>query len=257
MMEGLVLVGIGAVGAFLSGLLGVGGAIIMIPMLLYGPVLFGFGPYPMAAVGGMTIAQVLAASLAGLLAHGQRGHFSWTVAWPMGLAIGVTSAIGGAAAGWVPDRVLQGIFAGLAIAAAALMLLPAGKADGGEALPAGFNPWLAGGIAGGVGLISGLIGAGGAFLMTPLMRTALKLPLRLIIGTSLGIVLVSALTGTVAKALTGQIPWGPTAFLVAGALAGAPLGAWVSHRVPAGALRWVLAVAIALTAVKMVLQVWG
>jgi uncharacterized membrane protein YfcA len=253
-MMGLVLVGIGLVGAFLSGLLGVGGAIVMIPMLLFLPPLFGLAPFDMVAVGGMTIVQVLAASLAGLLTHRQAGHFAWPVAWPMGLAIGVGSAVGGVAAAWVPVRWLEALFAALAVAAVVLMLLPARGRDEGSEVPAGFRPGLAAGIAGVVGGISGLIGAGGSFLLTPLMRTVLKLPLRLIIGTSLGIVFVSALSGTIAKGLTGQIPWAATAFLVLGALVGAPLGAKVSHRVPARALRWFLAAAIAVTAIKMVWQ---
>lgn len=253
-MIGLILFGIGVVGAFLSGLLGVGGAIVMIPMLLFLPPLFGLAPFDMVAVGGMTIVQVLAASLAGLLTHRQAGHFAWPVAWPMGLAIGIGSAVGGVAAAWVPVRWLEALFAALAVTAVVLMLLPSRGQDEGSDVPAGFRPGLAAVIAGLVGGISGLIGAGGAFLLAPLMRTVLKLPLRLIIGTSLGIVFVSALTGTIAKGLTGQIPWQATVWLVLGALIGAPLGAKLSHRIPAKTLRWVLAAAIGLTAVKMIAQ---
>ncbi|MFN3429495.1 MAG: sulfite exporter TauE/SafE family protein, partial [Candidatus Sericytochromatia bacterium] len=136
----------------------------------------------------------------------------------------------------------------------ALMLMPVNAEDGSDELPADFRPGVAAAIAGGVGVISGLLGAGGAFLMVPLMRTVLKLPLRLIIGTSLGIVLASAVSGTIAKALTGQIPWVPAGSLVLGALLGAPLGAKVSHRVPTPLLRWGLAAAIGLTALKMIWQ---
>jgi uncharacterized membrane protein YfcA len=254
MTAGLVLFTIGLLGAFFSGLLGVGGAILLIPMLLYVPPLFGVAAFDMVAVGGMTIVQVLAASLAGLLAHRSAGHFAWPVAWPMGLAIAIGAALGGLGAHWVPDRALQALFAFLALAAVALMLLPATAEDDGDELPADFRPWPAAAIAGGVGLVSGLLGAGGAFLLTPLMRTVLKLPLRLIIGTSLGVVLVSAVAGTAAKALTGQIPWAPAGFLVLGALLGAPMGARVSHRVPTQLLRWFLATAIGLTALKMAWQ---
>lgn len=256
-MTGLVLFIIGLGGAFLSGLLGIGGAIVMIPMLLYFPPLFGLAALDMVAISGMTIVQVLAASLAGLLAHRRAGNFNWQVAWPMGVAIGIGAALGGLAAPWIPERGLQGVFAGLAIAAALLMFLPQRGPEEGTEVPEGFHPWLAMSVAGGVGVLSGLIGAGGAFLMAPLMRSVLKLPVRLIIGTSLGIILVSALAGTIAKGATGQIPWIATAFLVGGALLGAPLGAKVSHYVPAKGLRWLLATAIGLTAVKMVSQLWG
>jgi uncharacterized membrane protein YfcA len=65
------------------------------------------------------------------------------------------------------------------------------------------------------------------------------------------------LAGTVAKGLTGQVPWAEAGVLVLGALVGAPIGAKVSHRVHADVLRWALAAAIAATAVKMIVQVWG
>lgn len=253
----VVLLGIGLVGSFLSGLLGVGGAILLIPLLLYLPPMLGAGRFSMVEIGGMTIVQVLAASLAGLAMHRRQGHFSRAVAWPMSVAIGIGSAIGGAGARYVPDATLQAIFAGIALAAAGLMFLPAAPDSGEAELPADFKPGRAAALAGAVGVISGLMGAGGAFLLAPLMRTALGLPLRLIIGTSLAVVAVSAGAGTIAKALTHQIPWGPTGYLVAGALLGAPLGAKVSKRLPVKALRWTLAVVIALTAIKMATEVWG
>lgn len=253
----IVLVGIGFIGAFLSGLLGVGGAIVLIPLLLYLPPVLGVGRLDIVAVGGMTIVQVLAASLAGMLTHRQQGHFSWAIAWPMAVSIGIGATLGGVAAPWLAEKVLMGLFAVLAIAAIALMLLPVRAPADNDEVPEAFNPWLAAGIAGGVGIVSGLMGAGGAFLMAPLMRTVLKLPMRLIIGTSLGIVLVSALAGTASKGLTGQIPWAEAGMLVVGALLGAPLGAKASHHVPADVLRWLLAVAIGATALKMVTQLWG
>lgn len=253
----VVMLGIGLVGAFLSGLLGVGGAILLIPLLLYLPPALGAGRFGMAEIGGMTIVQVLAASLAGLAMHRRQGHFSKRVAWPMGLAIGIGSAIGGAVARYVPDASLQTIFAGVALAAAGLMFVPAPPDTGDDQLPADYKPAWAAAIAGTVGVVSGLMGAGGAFLLAPLMRTVLKLPLRLIIGTSLAVVAVSAAAGTMAKALTHQIPWAPTSFLVVGALVGAPLGAKVSKWLPVNVLRWLLAVVIALTAIKMAAEVWG
>ncbi|MNT76548.1 Sulfite exporter TauE/SafE [compost metagenome] len=106
-----------------------------------------------------------------------------------------------------------------------------------------------------VGVLSGMLGAGGAFLLTPLMRSVLGLPMRLIIANSLAVVFLSALSATATKALTGQIPYAQAALLVAGALAGSPLGARASLRAPVKALRWAMALVIGATAVKMTLDV--
>ncbi|HEX9125912.1 MAG TPA: sulfite exporter TauE/SafE family protein, partial [Methylomirabilota bacterium] len=61
----LTLAALGFAGAFASGLVGVGGAIVMIPLLLYVPPLLGVGSLDIKTVAGVTMAQVLAASVMG------------------------------------------------------------------------------------------------------------------------------------------------------------------------------------------------
>src|SRR4030095_12446320 len=68
----ITLIALGLVGAFVSGLLGVGGAIVMIPLLLYGPPLLGVGEIDTRSVTGITIAQVFVAAGSGMLAHRRR-----------------------------------------------------------------------------------------------------------------------------------------------------------------------------------------
>lgn len=253
-MEGLALAGIGFLGAFVSGLLGIGGAIVLIPLLAYLPPLMGLAPYRMSEIAGMSIVQVFAASLVGVVSHQRRGGFAWKAALPMALATGVTAGLAGLLSGRLTDGAIAVLYAVLSVTAAVMMLLPTPAAASGEALPPDFRVGWAAALSGGVGLISGVIGAGGAFLMAPLMRSVLGMPIRLLIGTSLAVVLAAALMGMLGKAIAGQIPWNLAAFLVVGAVAGSPLGARLSHLVPGHVLRWLLAGAIALAAVKMVLE---
>ena len=103
-----------------------------------------------------------------------------------------------------------------------------------------------------IGLVAGLIGAGGAFLLVPVLVGVLRVPMRLSIGTSLAMVGFSAVTGFLGKALTGQIPLWPALTVVLGSLTGAPLGGRVSRRVPVPVLRGVLAGIIML----VMLRVW-
>ena len=67
----LTLAALGFAGAFTSGLVGVGGAIVMIPLLLYVPPLLGVGSLDIKTVAGVTMAQVLAASVMGAWTHGR------------------------------------------------------------------------------------------------------------------------------------------------------------------------------------------
>ena len=102
-----------------------------------------------------------------------------------------------------------------------------------------------------VGLAAGLVGAGGAFLLVPLLLVVVGVPIRVTIGSSLAITAVAATAGVLGKALTGQIPV-PAVFLVAaGALLGAQLGAASSRRLSGVALKRVLLVVIALTGARV------
>lgn len=249
-MEPTTLLLIGIVGAFFSGLLGIGGAIILVPLLLYLPPMVGLHGYRMGEIAGMTIIQVLVASAIGFLAHRKAGHLDGRIALPMGISTAVASGVGGWLSGRVGDGAIQGLFAVLSIMAALLMVLPAQERSQGD--EHGSHTGLAVLLAGGVGVASGMVGAGGAFLLAPIMRTVLRLPIRLVIGMSLAVVLVSALSGAIGKAIAGQIPWAAATFLVMGSVVGSPLGAKLSHRMPSQALRWLLAVVILASAIKMV-----
>src|SRR5437879_8106270 len=65
----LTLVGLGFSGAIVSGMLGVGGAIVMIPLLLYVPPLLGVGALDMKSVAGVTMVQVFVAAISGVISH--------------------------------------------------------------------------------------------------------------------------------------------------------------------------------------------
>jgi uncharacterized membrane protein YfcA len=76
-------------------------------------------------------------------------------------------------------------------------------------------------------------------------------PIRVAIGSSLAITAMSALTGFAGKLVTGQIPWGPAALVVLGAMPGAQLGALVSRRLPGEWLRRALLAVVVLTALRV------
>jgi len=150
----------------LSGLLGIGGGIILAPALLYLPPLFGAGSLDMRAVTGLTITQGLFACLSGAIRH-DKYHcvHHRLVAW-MGTAIVLGALSGAVISQWVPNEALMMVFAVLALIAAALMLIP--KDDGEAPLDpsrGSFNLPLAIIIA----LVGGIVGQGGSFILILLM----------------------------------------------------------------------------------------
>jgi uncharacterized membrane protein YfcA len=150
-------------------------------------------------------------------------------------------------------RALLAIFAVMTTIALPLMFVsPADPPAGDDRATVTFNRALVIALCGSVGFVAGLVGAGGAFLLVPVLVGVLRIPMRLSIGTSLAMVGISAVTGFLGKALTGQVPLGPAVTVVLGSLTGAPLGGRVSRRVPVPVLRGVLVGIITL----VMLRVW-
>ena len=150
------------------------------------------------------------------------------------------------------DQALLLVFALMVTAAAGLVFVGAdGDAPRLAEGPVRFSRTRAGVVAGVVGLAAGLVGAGGAFLLVPLLLIVVGVPIRVTIGTSLAITALAASAGFVGKLVTAQIPLAPTLAVVAGAIPGAQLGAAVSQRMPPLWLRVALFVLVALIAVMV------
>ena len=248
------LAGLGFVSAFAAGLVGVGGAVLMIPLLYYVPPLIGSGALDIKMVAGVTMGQVLVGSLVGAAVHSGAGSVHRPLAVVAGTSMAAASLAGAVASRYVGSRTLLAVFGVMGLLALLLMFLPAPPEPlGPVGASVDFNRTAAVVYPTAIGVLSGLVGAGGAFLLMPVLVGVMRVPLRVSIGTSLAITVVSSLAGFVGKLLTVQVPFGPTLAAVAGSLGGALLGARLSRRAPVGVLRSVLGALIALTT----LRVWA
>jgi uncharacterized membrane protein YfcA len=244
--------GLGILTGFLSGLLGIGGGIVMAPLLLYVSPLFGFEPLPMRMVAGLTIVQGLVACISGALSHRQFRMVSERLTLYMGISIFIAAMVGGTGAGYVSNQILLFIFAGLAFSAAFLMLIPVkGECEKPNVKCLTFYRWRAVTSASMVGLLAGLIGQGGSFILIPLMTSFVQIPTRIAIGSNLAIVLLSSMAGFIGKAATGQIEWLMAVPIVLTVLPAARVGSLISRRVPVLGLKRALAVMIAIAAIRI------
>jgi uncharacterized membrane protein YfcA len=246
------LMALGLSGAFIAGLVGVGGAIVVVPLLLYVPPLLGFQTLDIHAVAGITVVQVAVAGLVGMLPHRKHGYVSVPLVASLGIAMMAASLASATMSGWIEAHWLTAVFSVLAAAAAILMLAGPREAiiDGGAG-DVTFSKGRAILLGASVGTLVGMVGAGGGFLLVPLMIHALGIPVRVAVGSSLAVVALGGVAGTAGKALTGQIAWPYALALVAGALPGAMFGGLVSARVSASALARLLGIVIALVAARM------
>lgn len=248
----LILGTLGLLTGFLSGLLGIGGGIVMAPLLLYVPPLFGFEPLPMQSVAGLTIVQGLAACISGGLTHRKFHFLSGTLVGWMGVTLFIASFIGGMSAGYADNRQLLLVFAVMALIAALLIVLPKKKeVEYPEAAGLTFNRQRAVIVSTIVGFFGGLVGQGGSFILIPLMTVYVNVPTRIAIGSNLAIVFLSTFAAFLGKVLTGQIVWILTVPIVATVVPAAFLGANLSKRIPVDTLRIILGFCIALAAFRV------
>lgn len=247
----VVIFALGFIGSFISGMLGIGGAIIKFPMLLYIPPLFGLTAFTAHEVSGISAIEVFFASLAGVLAYRKGSYLNKELILYMGSAVLIGSFIGSYGSNYFSENTINIVYGILALIAAVMMFIPRQNIDesvGGKLV---FNRVLASFLAVIVGIGSGIVGAAGGFLLVPIMLTILKIPTRITIATSLAIAFISSIGSSVGKIITGQIEYGPAIIMIVASLIAAPLGAKVSKKMNTKVLQVLLAIMIAGTAIKI------
>jgi hypothetical protein len=190
------------------------------------------------------------------MAHNKYEFYSPRLVWIMGPAIFVAALAGGMTSKWVSNHFLLALFACLALVAAMFMFLPrnAEDADAPEQEVAFSRAWAVA-IAAAIGLLGGLVGQGGSFILIPLMLYVLHIPTRVAIASNLPVVLMSSSAAFLGKLGTLQIPLALAGALVLGVVPGARLGAALSRRMDVRALRVILALLISLAAVRIWMKV--
>jgi uncharacterized membrane protein YfcA len=240
----------GLVASFLSGLLGIGGGLVLTPLLLYVPPILGGAAIPVKIVTGLTIVQSLSGSALGAYRHRSYGNVSSRLVWLMGPPSAVASLVGAFVSRDTPDNVILLVFAILAFAGGSMLLLPVTPRDE-RAEDVRADPKLAIPIALVLGFFGGMVGIGGlAFLIAALVYL-LRVPPRIAIGSSLGIGLFAATAALIGKAATAQIDPPLAAIVFVSAVVASPVGAAVSVRTQPRALLAILAVIVMLAAARI------
>ena len=257
-----------AAGAF-GGLLGLGGGILIVPILT-----IGFG-VPITAAAGVSLVSVIATSAGGAAFNVRNGRADVRIGMLLAAGTVVGALTGGVIAGVLPDRVLAGLFAALlaytAITMGRRMLRRGGAAE--RHADAAVDPSVPDGpdapayrthrVGPGIGLsfvagnVSGLLGVGGGVVVVPLMHLVLGAPLMVAAATSNFMIGMTAAAGAYAYLFRGDVDPSLAAPMVIGVVIGASLQARVAHRIPTTALRVAFIVVLAYVTYEMALRALG
>ena len=276
-VDALLMIALGGLVGLLSGMFGVGGGFLTTPLLIF------YGIPPTVAVASATT-QISGASVSGAMVHMRRGGLDLRMG-----AVMVVGGLLGSLFGAVLFRALQAsgqidvVIASLYVLLlgwiGVLMLKDALTTLGyvTPAVPAErprHNRWVAAlplrwrfyasglyispiaplALGFGAGILTMLLGIGGGFILVPAMIYVLGMPARVVIGTSLAIILVIAAATTLVHALTTQaVDIVLAGLLLVGGVVGAQYGAMLATRLKPDLLRLALAIVILLVGLRMLL----
>jgi uncharacterized membrane protein YfcA len=255
----LTLALLGACGGFLAGLLGLGGGVLMFPLLYYMPPLLGLERLDAQMVAAVVVSQVFFSALVGGIAHlrGGRVHRRMVIIAGTVSALG---AFGGAVASkWTSEQFLLLLFGIVTILVILMTFLPAPteeqeKIESVETVRVPTVPLAVASFV--VGVIVGFLGAGN-FVFVPLLIYVLKMPTRIAIGSNLFIAVMSTATGFIGKLVTGQMPLLSAAVVVFGSGLGALIGEKVHRQLSTRLLRFIYTAIVTLIAMRVWMTILG
>ncbi|MDP1565058.1 MAG: sulfite exporter TauE/SafE family protein [Polaromonas sp.] len=241
---------LGSITGFLAGLMGIGGGMLMVPFMTFILTAKGFpADYTMKMAVATSLATICFTSMSSVRAHHRRGAVLWPIVRLLAPGILLGSLVGAQLAVALPGRILSILFAVFVAFSATQMFLDR-KPKPSRTLPGRLGTFSTGWV---IGMLSALVGAGGAFVSVPFM-TWCNVKIHDAVGTSAALGFPIALAGTLGYIWAGQgmpeMPPGSIGYLYLpglivvslASMCTAPLGARTAHRMDIRPLKKVFAV---------------
>lgn len=252
---------VGAIAGVLAGLLGIGGGLVIVPMLVY---IMGSQGVPthilMHVALGTSMASIMFTSVSSFMAHHRRGAVHWKVVRRIVIGIFTGTFLGSCFAAAMSTGFLKGFFCVFLFVVATQMLMNK-KPKPSRELPETLGMFVTGNV---IGSVSSLVGIGGGTLSVPFMIWC-NIPVHHAIGTSAAIGLPIAVAGTIGYVFNGwgieSLPAYSIGYINLPALLGiagisvltAPLGVKLAHSLPVDKLKRVFAALLYLVGTKMLM----
>lgn len=229
------------------GLLGGGGSILTVPV-----VIFSLGVDPKTAIA-MSLPIVGGAAAVGVVGHWRKGNVDFRVAIPFGIAA-MIGAFGGAKLAHILSGGTQLLFLAVVMLAAAYsMVRNAELPERAVAEHRNVRPlvFVVGSL---TGLLTGLVGVGGGFLLVPALVLLAGVPMRRAVGTSLFVIVLNTIAGYAGYHGSVDVPWTTVAWFAGATAVGIIIGTALVSRVPQATLKRAFALLLVVVAALLIWQ---
>lgn len=258
----LMYLAVGLIAGILAGLLGVGGGLIIVPMLVFCFIKQGVAPEVIMHLAlGTSLASIIFTSISSALSHHRRGAVDWYIVKQIVPGILIGTFLGTMIASRLTTGFLQAFFCVFLYAVATQMILNK-KPKASREIPGGLGMF---GVGNGIGVASALVGIGGGSLSVPFMIWC-NIAAHRAIGTSAAIGFPIAIAGAFGYMVNNLQTTGLPAFslgyvylpalffIVCFSVMTAPLGARMAHALPVDKLKRIFALFLYAVATRMA---WG
>ncbi|CAN5748565.1 sulfite exporter TauE/SafE family protein [soil metagenome] len=267
----LTVIAVGLVVGIVSGLVGIGGGVLIVPFLYFfydNPAIFGVHAAPETRIilaHGTSLFVIVPTAIRGAYAFHRRGLVEWRAVWPTGIGSVVAAAAGARVALVLPPEMLRiafGVF--LVFSGVQLVLRRGVPARVEEASGPRLSPALMVAAGGLIGLFSALLGVGGGIVAIPILMYVVRLEVRRVAATSMGIIAITATAGAASYMIIGigteGLPPGSVGFvdiftglaMFAGAVTSVRWGAQLNQRLSPRTLAMVFAALFLLLGTRLI-----
>jgi len=259
------LLGCGVLAGFLAGLFGVGGGLVIVPVVVWVLGAAGLGgDHVQHLAVGTSLAVMVFTSVSSVRAHHKKGAVDWRIVRSMAPAMVVGTFLGSQIAGWLPSHGLKWFFVVYAYLIGLQMLFDV-KPQAARDMPGKPGQWGAGTL---IGMVSSWVGIGGGSMSVPFMSWC-NVPVRNAIATSAALGWPIAVAGALGYLVSGWsvpgLPRGSVGFVYLPATLAlmvmtvlfAPVGARLAHQLPVARLKKLFALLMLFMASDMLVSLLG
>ncbi|MCG2082964.1 sulfite exporter TauE/SafE family protein, partial [Staphylococcus epidermidis] len=192
--------------------------------------------------------QVFFSTLSGSFKAYKNKDFSRTLVLNMGSGMIIGSILGAILANLINVQFVNMVYIIIALLALILMFIKVAPSTS----HIKFNHLLLITIGGIIGLVSGIVGAGGAFIIIPVLLVIFKLPMNTVVTNSIVIAFISSVGAFIIKLLQGYIPVNSAIPLILGSILFTPLGMKIGQKIPDYIQKMIVSILIVIAIIKLI-----